>query len=262
MPTGHRPLARRASGFDRRTGSGYTSTMLPISPAERRALRARAHALHPVVAIGHAGLTPSVLHEVDVALTAHELVKVRAHTDDRDERERYFVAICEALAAAPVQHLGKMLIVWRPRPKPEREERAERRASGSRPKGSRKGAKGAPTHRGAAPPRVGTHTARHRRGASRHAPDVASPDAQARAHPTRRRRASKPAAEPAVPTTSAPRGARFRHGKPVLPKGKRPAQSPSGKRPAPATKRGPGAGAAAPESVRRRRRPTGGGREP
>lgn len=261
MPTDYRPLAGRASGFDRRSGNGYTPAMLEISPAERRALRARAHTLHPIVAIGQAGLTPSVLHEVDVALTAHELVKVRVHSDDRDLRERHLAAICDGLAAAPVQHLGKLLIVWRPKPRPERDERAERRAPGSRPRAPGKGSKGAPAHRGAPPPRTGTRASKHRRGSSRHEPDATAPDA--RAHPTRRRRPSAPAAEPAVPTTSAPRGARFRHGKPVVPKGKRPPQQgTSGKRPAPAAKRGPASDAAAPASVRRRRRPTGGRSRP
>src|SRR6187549_2964545 len=93
--------------------------MPPLTPALRRSLRARAHALDPVVSIGHAGLTPAVMREVDVALKAHELVKIRVHSDDRDERESHLAAICEALDCAPVQHLGKLLIVWRPAPKQE-----------------------------------------------------------------------------------------------------------------------------------------------
>ena len=90
--------------------------MPSLTPKQRRELRARAHALHPVVAIGHAGLSPAVLHEIDVALAAHELIKVRVHADDRDEREAHLAGICEALEAAPVQHLGKVLVLWRPNP--------------------------------------------------------------------------------------------------------------------------------------------------
>src|SRR4030095_10411164 len=93
--------------------------MPPLTPALRPSLRSRAHALDPVVSIGHAGLTPAVMKEVDVALKAHELVKVRVHSEDRDERASPLSASCEALDAAPVQHLGKLLIVWRPAPKPQ-----------------------------------------------------------------------------------------------------------------------------------------------
>jgi putative YhbY family RNA-binding protein len=90
--------------------------MPDLSPAQRRALRARAHHLDPVVAIGQHGLTPAVLREIDVALTAHELIKVRVHGDDRDARAALQDAICAALDAAPVQHLGKLLVLWRPNP--------------------------------------------------------------------------------------------------------------------------------------------------
>src|SRR5690349_6471780 len=87
-----------------------------LSPASTRQLRARAHGLHPVDSIGHHGLTPSVIHEIDVALTAHELIKVRVFNDDRDERESMLTRIAEALDCAPVQQIGKLLVLWRPRP--------------------------------------------------------------------------------------------------------------------------------------------------
>ena len=90
--------------------------MPPLEPARRRALRARAHHLDPVVTIGHHGLTPAVLHEIDVALAAHELVKVRVLGDDRAAREGLLSSICRELDCAPVQQIGKLLVVWRPRP--------------------------------------------------------------------------------------------------------------------------------------------------
>lgn len=90
--------------------------MRTISPSERRALRARAHALHPVVIIGHHGLTPAVMNEVEVSLRAHELIKIRVVGDDRAAREEALARICAELDAAPVQHIGKLLVVWRPAP--------------------------------------------------------------------------------------------------------------------------------------------------
>jgi putative YhbY family RNA-binding protein len=98
--------------------------METLTPAQRRELRAKAHHLHPVVSIGQHGLTPAVLHEIDVNLAAHELVKIRVFGDLREEREAMLARICEALSAAPVQHLGKLLIVWRPAPKEEPAPRA------------------------------------------------------------------------------------------------------------------------------------------
>ena len=96
--------------------------MDPLTPSFRRDLRARAHALDPVVAIGHHGLTAAVLHEIDVALKAHELVKVRAFNDDRDEREALLASIVDALDCAPVQTIGKLFVLWRPRPPAEQPE--------------------------------------------------------------------------------------------------------------------------------------------
>jgi RNA-binding protein len=84
-----------------------------ISASQRRELRAKAHHLHPVVAVGQHGLTPAVQHEIDVALTAHELIKIRVFSDDRAEREALLSRICAELGCAPVQHVGKVLIVWR-----------------------------------------------------------------------------------------------------------------------------------------------------
>jgi len=87
--------------------------MASITPAERRALRAKAHALSPVVIIGQHGLTPAVLHEIDVNLMAHELIKIRVFADQRADREAVLEKICATLGAEPVQHIGKLLIVWR-----------------------------------------------------------------------------------------------------------------------------------------------------
>ncbi|MGH6629261.1 MAG: YhbY family RNA-binding protein, partial [Burkholderiales bacterium] len=81
--------------------------MKELNPAERRALRARAHHLHPVIMIGEAGLTPAVLNEIDNALKGRELIKIRVLGHDRRAREALIGRICAALAASPVQHIGK-----------------------------------------------------------------------------------------------------------------------------------------------------------
>lgn len=93
--------------------------MLQLSPVERRSLRARAHGLNPVVSIAQSGLSEGVLKEIDLSLKAHELIKIRVYNDDRDEREAFLATICQELGAAPVQHIGKLLVVWRPAPDEE-----------------------------------------------------------------------------------------------------------------------------------------------
>ncbi len=88
--------------------------MLPLSSTQRRFLRAQAHHLSPVVMIGDAGLSPAVLKETATALKAHELIKIKVMNDDRAEREAMLKSICDTLKAASVQHVGKMLVVYKP----------------------------------------------------------------------------------------------------------------------------------------------------
>jgi RNA-binding protein len=92
-----------------------------LTSAERRALRARSHALHPVVMIGSAGLTAAVLKEIGLALKSHDLIKIRMLGDDRAAREQALEQVCAALEASPVQLIGKVLVVYRPTPEPEKD---------------------------------------------------------------------------------------------------------------------------------------------
>ena len=87
-----------------------------LTPRERAHLKARAHALEPVVQIGGSGITDGVVAEVDRALTAHELIKVRVGSDDRADRAATGDELCARVNAAPVHRVGKVLILWRPRP--------------------------------------------------------------------------------------------------------------------------------------------------
>jgi putative YhbY family RNA-binding protein len=98
-----------------------------LPPKERRALRARAHALKPVVWIAQRGLTEGTLRELDRALNAHELIKIHAAVDERDERSRLLETLCRALHAQPVQVIGKMLVAYRPRPPEQTQPQAPQR---------------------------------------------------------------------------------------------------------------------------------------
>lgn len=101
--------------------------MLQLSSDQIRALRARAHSLNPVVSIAKNGLSDAVLKEIDASLKAHELIKIRVYNDEREERDAYLSAICEQMGAAPVQHIGKLLVVWRPAPEEDKAKAARPR---------------------------------------------------------------------------------------------------------------------------------------
>lgn len=108
-------------------------TALHLTPAERSDKRAQAHALKPVVLIGDQGLTPAVMAEIDLALGSHGLIKVRIAGDDREQRAEILASICDTLGAAPVQAIGKTLVLFRPMrdPKPSAADQARSARAGA-----------------------------------------------------------------------------------------------------------------------------------
>ena len=89
--------------------------LIQLTPAQRKDHRAEAHHLDPVVMVGGDGLTANVKNEIDAALSAHGLIKVRVFSDDRVAREEMFQTLANDLNAAPIQHIGKLLVLWRPK---------------------------------------------------------------------------------------------------------------------------------------------------
>ena len=99
---------------------------IQLTPAQRKVHRAEAHHLDPIVMIGGDGLTPAVKKEADAALKAHGLIKVRVFSDDRPQREAMLQTLADDLNAAPIQHIGKLLVFWRPKPAKARAEDEDR----------------------------------------------------------------------------------------------------------------------------------------
>ena len=89
---------------------------IQLTVQQRKVHRAEAHHLDPVVMIGNDGLTANVRKEIDAALNAHGLIKIRVLGDDRVQREAMYQSLAEELGAAPIQHIGKLLVLWRPKP--------------------------------------------------------------------------------------------------------------------------------------------------
>ncbi|MBS0454497.1 MAG: YhbY family RNA-binding protein [Proteobacteria bacterium] len=93
---------------------------IQLTPAQRKVHRAEAHHLDPIVMVGGDGLTPAVKKEADAALKAHGLIKIRVFSDDRLARDAMLQTLADELDAAPIQHIGKLLVLWRPIPEKER----------------------------------------------------------------------------------------------------------------------------------------------
>ena len=92
--------------------------MKSLTPAQRQYLKGLAHNRQPVVMIGNQGLTEAVLKEVERGLAAHELIKIKAATDEPDTRRAWLEEICSTTGAAPVQQIGKVLVIYRAAAKP------------------------------------------------------------------------------------------------------------------------------------------------
>lgn len=88
--------------------------MLNLTVAQRLELKGRAHSLNPIVIIGNAGLMPAVLDEIERSLKSHDLLKIRVMNDDREARAAMQEEICKTLNAGAVQHIGKILVIYRP----------------------------------------------------------------------------------------------------------------------------------------------------
>ena len=99
---------------------------IQLTPSERKVHRANAHHLDPVVMIGNDGVTHSVSKEIDVALNSHGLIKVRVLGDDRTQREAIFHDLANQLNAAAIQHIGKLLVFWRPQTEKEKKSDQEK----------------------------------------------------------------------------------------------------------------------------------------
>jgi putative YhbY family RNA-binding protein len=120
--------------------------MTEMTSSQRRALRARAHNLHPVASISQKGLSEAVLAEIDRGLKAHELIKVRIYGAERDEREALLAEICLRLDASPVQHIGNIVIIFRQN-SDESGQEAGPGATTTKPPSSRAAPVGAPVRR-------------------------------------------------------------------------------------------------------------------
>ena len=88
-----------------------------MDTASRQQLKGQAHHLKPVVIIGAKGLTPAVINEVDLALVAHELIKIKIHGAEKEDKKQMVADICQQLKAVEVQIIGNIAVIYRQNPK-------------------------------------------------------------------------------------------------------------------------------------------------
>lgn len=87
-----------------------------ISSRARSHLRSLAHGLRPIVQLGSDGLTEGVTRATDVALTEHELIKVKLGQGFSGERSGVARELAEATQADLTQVIGRVIVLYRPRP--------------------------------------------------------------------------------------------------------------------------------------------------
>ena len=92
---------------------------MAVNDKQRRYLKGLAHPLKPVVMIGNSGLTPNVLNEIELALSHHELIKVRVSGQERADRQQMLEQIAEQTGADLVMVIGHIGGLYRPAEKPK-----------------------------------------------------------------------------------------------------------------------------------------------
>ncbi|MDI9818947.1 MULTISPECIES: ribosome assembly RNA-binding protein YhbY [unclassified Legionella] len=79
----------------------------------KQTLKAKAHHLKPVVLLGAKGLTPAIIEEANIALTTHELIKIKISGVEREEKQQIANELCQQLSAELVQLIGNIIVVYR-----------------------------------------------------------------------------------------------------------------------------------------------------
>lgn len=94
-----------------------------LSESNKKHLRGLGHELKPLIMVGDAGLSESLLAEFESTLDHHELIKVRVRVGDRKARDEIIAKLCSKSAAALIQRVGNIALVYRPNLKKKPEKR-------------------------------------------------------------------------------------------------------------------------------------------
>ena len=96
---------------------------MKLSEAQKKFLRGLGHQLKPLIMVGDAGLSESLLAEYESTLSHHELIKVRVRVGDREARDAIISKLCDDSGATLVQRIGNVALLYRPNLKKKPEKR-------------------------------------------------------------------------------------------------------------------------------------------
>ena len=91
---------------------------MSLSNEQKKRYRTIGHSLNPVVTVAGKGLSPGVLEEINRALSDHELIKIKLALTEREQRQQALKQILEQCDAILVQAIGKVILIFKPAPKP------------------------------------------------------------------------------------------------------------------------------------------------
>ena len=86
---------------------------MALSERQKKHLRRVGHDLHPVVLVGQRGLNPGVVDELKLALDHHELVKLRARTGSREERDEILAELARLTGSELVFRIGNVGLFYK-----------------------------------------------------------------------------------------------------------------------------------------------------
>ena len=87
---------------------------MAFGESQKKFLRGLGHQRKPLIIVGDAGLTESLMAEFESTLSHHELIKVRVRVGDRDARDAIITQLCERSGAVLVQRIGNVALLYRP----------------------------------------------------------------------------------------------------------------------------------------------------
>ena len=90
---------------------------MKLTGKQKRALRALAHHLKPVVLVGAGGLSASVVTKVQTELENHELIKVKVSQDAPLSAKDAAEDLNEHASAHVVRTIGRMVVLYKARKK-------------------------------------------------------------------------------------------------------------------------------------------------
>jgi len=89
---------------------------MTLTEAQKKYLRGLGHQKKPLIIVGDAGLSESLLAEYETTLSHHELIKVRVRVGDRETRDSIIEKLCSVSAAVLVQRIGNVALLYRANP--------------------------------------------------------------------------------------------------------------------------------------------------